>query len=93
MPRDTLLILPVLKKVKITKSMPCAYFNQGTCSFPMSHDIKMVTHKHICVACFAKGGKPFPIQRIKAELKQIKPLQEIIRSWYGQLEIYPHSQK
>ena len=45
---------------KTSKSMPCTYYNQGSCSFSRTHDTKGVTYKHICAACFALGGKVYP---------------------------------
>ena len=45
---------------KINKSMPCTYYNQGTCSFARTHDTKGVTYKHICAVCFAMNGKTYP---------------------------------
>ena len=44
---------------KTKKSMPCTYYNQGSCSFNRTHDTKGVTYKHICSACFATGGKVY----------------------------------
>ena len=45
---------------KITKSMPCQYFNQGSCVHQKSHEIKGTLYKHICAACFASQGKTYP---------------------------------
>ena len=45
---------------KTGKSMPCTYYNQGTCLFNRTHDTKDITYKHICAACFALGGKTYP---------------------------------
>ena len=45
---------------KTTKSMPCTYFNQGTCVQKKSHETRGVLYKHICASCFASIGKTFP---------------------------------
>ena len=45
---------------KTTKSMPCTYFNQGTCVQKKSHETRGVLYKHICASCFASFGKTFP---------------------------------
>ena len=44
---------------KPTKSMPCQYFNQGSCVHQKSHDTKGTLYKHICAACFASHGKTY----------------------------------
>ena len=38
-----------LKKSKTTKSMPCNFYNQGSCNFSTTHETKGVL-------CFSKGG-------------------------------------
>ena len=45
---------------KTTKSMPCTYFNQGTCVQKKSHETRGVLYKHICASCFTSIGKTFP---------------------------------
>ena len=45
---------------KITKSMPCQYFNQGSCVHQKSHETKGTLYKHIFAACFASQGKTYP---------------------------------
>ena len=47
------------KRAKTTKSMPCTFFNQGTCMQQKSHETRGVWYKHICAACFANTGKTF----------------------------------
>ena len=44
---------------KTNRSMPCTYYNQGSCSYSRTHDTKGVTYKHICSSCFASGGKVY----------------------------------
>ena len=54
---------------KTTKSMPCTYFNQGTCLQKKSHETRGVLYKHICASCFASAGKTFPHAEIKCKNK------------------------
>ena len=55
---------------KTTKSMPCIYFNQGTCVQKKSHETRGVLYKHICASCFAAIGKTFPHAEIDCKNKQ-----------------------
>ena len=55
---------------KITKSMPCTYFNQGTCLQKKSHETRGVVYKHICASCFASAGKTFPHAEVVCKNKQ-----------------------
>ena len=52
---------------KTTKSMPCTYFNQGTCVQKKSHETRGVLYKHICASCFALSGKTFPHPEIECK--------------------------
>ena len=45
---------------KAQKTMPCVYYNQGSCSQSISHETKGIFYKHICSACFANDNKAFP---------------------------------
>ena len=54
---------------KITKSMPCAYFNKNSCMQNKSHETSSVLYKHICPACFAKNGKTFPHAEVDCKTK------------------------
>ena len=60
------------KSSKITRSMPCTYFNQGSCIQGKSHETKGVLYKHICASCFAISGKTFPHAEVdcKDKIKQ-----------------------
>ena len=40
---------------KQMKSMPCNYYNAGTCSHSKTHETRGVLYKHVCAACFATG--------------------------------------
>ena len=52
--------VPTRKKFsKVTKSMPCTYFNQGSCLQTKSHETREVLYKHICASCFANTGRTF----------------------------------
>ena len=57
------------KSSKITKSMPCTYFNQNTCMQTKSHETRGVLYKHICAACFANNGKTFPHPEVDCKSK------------------------
>ena len=57
------------KSSKITKSMPCTYFNQNSCMQTKSHETKGVLYKHICAACFANNGKTFPHAEVDCKSK------------------------
>ena len=48
-----------VRKSKITKSMRCNFYNQGTCNHSATHETKGVLYKHICSFCFSKRGKNF----------------------------------
>ena len=54
---------------KTTKSMPCTYFNQGTCVQKKSHEIRGVLYKHSCASCFASAGKTFPHAEVDCKNK------------------------
>ena len=58
------------KFTKTTKSMPCTYFNQGTCLQNKSHETRGVLYKHICASCFASAGKTFPHSEVECKNKQ-----------------------
>ena len=42
---------------KVTKTMPCVYFNDSACSHQKYHKTSGVYYKHICGTCFAHKGK------------------------------------
>ena len=44
---------------KNSKSMPCQYYNQGSCHQLKTHESRGVIYRHICSACF-NNGKSFP---------------------------------
>ena len=48
------------RTAKVTRSMPCTYYNQGTCMQQKTHETRGVLYKHICAACFANTGRTFP---------------------------------
>ena len=47
------------RQSKVTRSMPCTYFNQGTCMQQKTHETRGVLYKHICAVCFANTGRTF----------------------------------
>ena len=57
------------KSSKVTKSMPCTYFNQGSCMKTKSHETRGVLYKHICASCFANNGKTFPHAEVDCKTK------------------------
>ena len=46
--------------VRSSRTMPCQFFNQGTCSHSATHETKGVLYKHVCSFCFTSGNKMFP---------------------------------
>ena len=54
---------------KITRSMPCNYYNQDSCVHDKTHETKGVIYKHICSACFASGGRLLATQKHNAETR------------------------
>ena len=58
---------------KSTKSMPCQYYNQGSCVHQKSHDTRGTLYKHICTHCFATSGKTFahPESQCRTKLKKL----------------------
>ena len=57
---------------KVTKSMPCQFFNQGSCSHQKSHETRGTLYKHICSSCFAATGRTFPHSEIECRNKNKK---------------------
>ena len=53
---------------KSQKSMPCHYFNQGTCSHTKTHETRGVRYNHVCSICFS-SGKTFPHPEIECKNK------------------------
>ena len=54
---------------KTTKSMPCIYYNQGSCSQTKSHETRGVLYKHICASCFATTGRTFSHTEVECKNK------------------------
>ena len=44
-------------QAKVAKTMPCIYYNDGSCSHQKHHETRGVYYKHICSTCFAHQGK------------------------------------
>ena len=57
------------KYSKVTKSMPCTYYNQGSCIQAKSHETTGVLYKHICASCFATTGRTFSHTEIDCKNK------------------------
>ena len=57
---------------KVTKSMPCQFFNQGSCSHQKSHETRDTLYKHICTSCFAATGRTFPHSEFECHNKNKK---------------------
>ena len=55
------------KYAKVTTSMPCTYYNQGSCLQTKSLETSGVLYKHICASCFAINGRTF--SHVEIELK------------------------
>ena len=56
--------------IKATKSMPCQYYNQGSCAHLKSHETRGTLYKHICTYCFATSGKTFTHPESQCRNKQ-----------------------
>ena len=58
---------------KSIKSMPCQYYNQGSCVHQKSHDTRGTLYKHISTHCFATSGKTFahPESQCRTKLKKL----------------------
>ena len=46
--------------IRSSRTMPCQFFNQGTCSHSATHETKGVLYKHVCSFCFTSANKTFP---------------------------------
>ena len=61
------------RSTKITKSMPCVYFNQGSCMQAKSHETRGVLYEHICASCFANNGRTFLHAEVDCKNKNKQP--------------------
>ena len=59
-------------KKPANKSIPCQYFNQGTCNQSGLHDYKSMTYKHVCATCLKITGKHFNHPEVDCRRKQAK---------------------
>ena len=57
------------KKMAKTKTMPCMYYNQGTCMHTKTHETRGVTYRHICATCFSNLSKAFPHTQVECKNK------------------------
>ena len=46
--------------IRSSRTMPCQFFNQGTCFHNATHETKGICYKHICSFCFTSANKSFP---------------------------------
>ena len=58
--------------VKATKSMPCQFFNQGSCVHQKTHETRGTLYKHICSSCFAISGEQISHPEIECRNKHKK---------------------
>ena len=58
------------RRDKNIKSMPCQFFNQGTCTHNSTHETRGVLYRHICSSCFTRNGKTFPHSEAECKNKQ-----------------------
>ena len=42
------------------KTVPCVYFNKGSCLQKQSHETRRIFYKHVCSYCWQKEAKAFP---------------------------------
>ena len=57
------------RRDKNIKSMPCQFFNQGTCTHNSTHKTRGVLYRHICSPCFTKNSKSFPHPEVDCKNK------------------------
>ena len=50
------------------KSMPCVFYNKGTCNQPKTHETRGILYRHISSACFT-NGKAFSHSEIECKNK------------------------
>ena len=55
---------------KVGRSMPCQFFNQGSCSHANTHETRGIVYKHICAHCFTVGNKTFPHTEVDCRNKK-----------------------
>ena len=53
---------------KNVKSMPCIFYNKGTCNQPKTHETKGILYRHICSVCFT-NGKAFNHSEVECKNK------------------------
>ena len=58
------------RRDKNLKSMPCQFFNQGTCTHNSTQETRGVLYRHICSSCFTRNGKTFPHSEAECKNKQ-----------------------
>ena len=61
-----------LTQAKVTKTMPCVYYNDWFCSHQKHHETRGVYCKHICSTCFAHGGKSSAHSAVECRQKNLK---------------------
>ena len=59
-------------QAKVTKTMPCVYYNDGSCSHQKHHETRGVYYKHICNTCFAHEGKSSAPSAVECRHKNSK---------------------
>ena len=58
------------RRDKNVKSMPCQFFNQGTCTHNSTHETRGALYRHICSSCFTRNTKTFPHSEVDCKSKQ-----------------------
>ena len=73
------------------KTMPCIYYNQGSCSQSKSRETKVIFYRHICSACFANDNKafPHPEQHCRNKLKSSK--KRVMKSMENKVRSHVHT--
>ena len=64
------------RRDKNVKSMPCQFFNQGTCMHTSTHKTRGVLYRHVCSSCHTRSGKAFPHSEVECKNKHKTSINE-----------------
>ena len=49
------------------KTVPCVYFNKGSCMQKQSHETRDIFYKHVCSYCWQKEARAFPHTQVECK--------------------------
>ena len=61
-----------LTQAKVTKTMPCVFYKDGSYSHQKHHETRGVYYKHICSTCFAQEGRSSAHSAVECRHKNSK---------------------